>query len=180
MPLSPGDAAAAEPAAPLPEASAARIRPLPSPPRCGPDRRPRPARGRWGWDSRCARSGGGSCVRPGWGPLLGLGSHQTVVRGRLFCAGRGLGLSLPTGDGGSPASLKVCAFKVARTCPIKSLFKGSISPAGGSNSDVYPQISPNALASADSVGLWGKDAALQRWKLSQVPGGLRLHLKELA
>lgn len=95
--------------------------------------------------SASAGPGVGSRGRPESGALLGLGSRQAVVRGRLLCAGRGLRLSLPTGDGGRPASLEVCAFKVARTCPIKSPLKGSISPVGAVTGDVCSQIFPNAL-----------------------------------
>lgn len=132
MPLSPADDAAAEPGAPLPEASAPRIRPfLPSPPRCAAGGRPRQVRRRWLWDPRDAGPEVGSWERPGWGTLLGPRSLRAVVWGRLVCAGRGLGLPYFAGGPRTKAS------------PVPLQVPAKHYTCGGSNG--RPVSSPNAL-----------------------------------
>lgn len=95
----------------------------------------RKRRRRLRWDTRGAR--------PGWGP--GGGRGGSAARPRVspgcseappLCGAR---------PGTLPASLEVSAAGAARTCPIKSPFKESISPVGAVPADGYLQISPKAF-----------------------------------
>lgn len=111
----------------------------PSPPRCGsPGGRPRQVRKRRRrrrWDTRGAR--------PGWGPGGGRGGSAARPRVSPGC------LEAPplcgARPGTLPASLEVSAAGAARTCPIKSPFKESISPVGAVPADGYLQVSPKAF-----------------------------------
>lgn len=111
-PLSPRDAAAAQPAAPLPEAPAARIRPLPSPPfplpGAGPGRRPRqilscgqPAATGFAWMDSLRRPH--RPREPGHRPIPTLGTAPSLLPRAQNQAARPVGPTLQAWPGSRPA-----------------------------------------------------------------------------
>lgn len=88
------------------------------------------------WDTRGAR--------PGWGPGGGRGGRATRLRVSPGCVPEAPPVC-GARPGALPASLEVSASGAARTCPITSTFKESISPVGAVTRDRCLQVAPEAL-----------------------------------